>query len=79
MISPTLALTHQGEPCARKHFRQRLWGTSLMVQSMLLDSQCWLRHMMLNLTTGLDPEGIKLRPAAGLEAADYLIGKRLTV
>jgi len=50
-----------------------------MVQSMLLDSQCWLRHMMLNLTTGLDPEGIKLRPAAGLEAADYLIGKRLTV
>ncbi|GLD97099.1 hypothetical protein PINS_up005782 [Pythium insidiosum] len=29
---------------------------------------------MLNRTTGLDPEGIKLRPANGLEAADYVIG-----
>jgi len=27
---------------------------------------------MLNGSTGLDPEGIKLRAAQGLEAADYL-------
>ena len=29
---------------------------------------------MLNLTTGLDPTGVKLRPAHGLGAADYLVG-----
>lgn len=29
---------------------------------------------MMNSTTGLDPDGIKLRPAYGLEAADFVIG-----
>jgi hypothetical protein len=64
----------EGEPCARAHFRQRLWGSTLMLRSILLDSRCWLRHLSLDGWTGLDPEGIKLRPASGLEAADYLVG-----
>jgi hypothetical protein len=36
-------------------------------------AQCWLRHMKLDPETGLDPPGIRLRAAFGLEAADYLI------
>ena len=37
-------------------------------------SRCWLDHLMLNMTTGMDPDGLKLRAAQGLEAADYVVG-----
>lgn len=63
----------QGEPCAKDYFRQRLWGSANMVRSIIMDTECWLRHIALD-GYGLDPPNIKLRPAAGLEAADYLIG-----
>jgi phospholipid:diacylglycerol acyltransferase len=61
--------------CAKKHFRQRFWGTSLMIQKVLLSKECWLEHICLNQTTWLDPDGIKLRSASGLAAADYLVGE----
>ena len=64
----------EGEPCAASHFRQRLWGSSLMLRSILLDTRCWIRHMTLDSSTGMDPPGIKLRSSSGLEAADYIIG-----
>ena len=63
----------EGEACARPHFRQRLWGSTLMLRSILLDTRCWMRHMMLDPHTGMDPPGIKLRSASGMEAADYLV------
>ena len=63
----------EGEECARPHFRQRLWGSTLMLRSILLDTRCWMRHMMLDPHTGMDPPGIKLRSATGMEAADYLV------
>lgn len=63
-----------GSECSRAYFRQRIWGTSRMLQQFVLNQRCWLEHVMLNRSTGLDPEGIKLRPAYGLEAADYVIG-----
>jgi len=31
-----------------------------MVQNLLLNKDCWLAHMSLNQTTGLDPAGIKV-------------------
>ena len=32
----------QGEECAKRHFRQRLWGSlPIFVQSFLTDMQCW--------------------------------------
>ncbi|TMW59719.1 hypothetical protein Poli38472_004788 [Pythium oligandrum] len=64
----------QGGECSKAYFRQRMWGTARMVQQFVLNQKCWLEHMMLNRTTGLDPDGVKLRPASGLEAADYVIG-----
>eukprot|EP00823_Brevimastigomonas_motovehiculus_P005539 TRINITY_DN4115_c0_g1_i1.p1 TRINITY_DN4115_c0_g1~~TRINITY_DN4115_c0_g1_i1.p1 ORF type:complete len:753 (-),score=112.51 TRINITY_DN4115_c0_g1_i1:81-2339(-) len=73
IISTSLQLW-KGEPCAGEHFRERIWGSYLMFQSMLFDTQCWLRHVELDPETGLDPPGIKLRPAVGLEAADYFVG-----
>jgi len=64
----------QGLECARTYFRQRIWGSTNMIRSLLVDSRCWLKHLSLDPRTGLDPEGIKLRPSSGLEAADYLVG-----
>jgi phospholipid:diacylglycerol acyltransferase len=43
-----------------------------MMDVILRNPSCWKDHMMLDLNTGMDPKNIKLRPAAGLEAADYL-------
>ncbi|DAZ95098.1 TPA: hypothetical protein N0F65_001700 [Lagenidium giganteum] len=63
-----------GSDCSKSYFRQRMWGTARMLQQFMLNQKCWLEHVMLNRSTGMDPEGIKLRPAYGLEAADYVIG-----
>ncbi|TYZ62061.1 hypothetical protein PybrP1_013006, partial [[Pythium] brassicae (nom. inval.)] len=63
-----------GSECSKSYFRQRMWGTARMLQQFMLNQKCWLEHMMLNRSTGLDPDGIKLRSANGLEAADYVIG-----
>eukprot|EP01091_Cochliopodium_minus_P012740 TRINITY_DN3938_c0_g1_i1.p1 TRINITY_DN3938_c0_g1~~TRINITY_DN3938_c0_g1_i1.p1 ORF type:complete len:664 (-),score=144.14 TRINITY_DN3938_c0_g1_i1:554-2362(-) len=62
----------QGKPCA-KNFREKFWGSSVMVEGILLKVQCWLEHMKLNQTTGLDPEGIKVRAVRGLAGSDYLL------
>lgn len=37
-----------------------------MMQRLLFNRTCWLQHMMLDRKTGMDPIGIKLRPAQGL-------------
>lgn len=70
-----------GEDCIRTYFRQRIWGTTSMFQSMMSDPECWLRHLALNATTGLDPlqsphynKSIRVRPSQGLESADFFLG-----
>eukprot|EP00300_Choanocystis_sp_HF-7_P042910 c956_g1_i1.p1 GENE.c956_g1_i1~~c956_g1_i1.p1 ORF type:complete len:631 (-),score=122.73 c956_g1_i1:33-1925(-) len=64
----------EGEPCAASLFRQRIWGTMNMVRQFLTNRECWINHMGLNTTTGMDKLNIKLRAARGLEAADYVVG-----
>lgn len=63
-----------GHACASSYFRQRLWGTLSMIKLFMLDRDCWMRHMALNAVDGSDPPGIKVRPAQGFEAADYVVG-----
>ncbi|GLI65076.1 hypothetical protein VaNZ11_008503 [Volvox africanus] len=63
----------QGLPCGQRYFRQRMWGTLAMVQAFMTDPACWFQHMELDPRTGLDPTGIKIRAAVGLEAVDYFI------
>ena len=36
--------------------RQRIWGSLSMTQSFMGDKACWLEHMALNATDGMDPE-----------------------
>ena len=52
--------------------RQKIWGSSHCITEMLRSPKCWLYHMMLNETTGLDPDNIKLRSIPGPTGADYL-------
>lgn len=62
-----------GKECAKKHFRQRLWAALGGARSFLMERDCWSEHMRLDPITGMDPEGIRLRAAAGFEAADYFM------
>ncbi|KAF9579305.1 hypothetical protein BGW38_004492 [Lunasporangiospora selenospora] len=55
------------------YFRKRMWGTTTMFRAVLLDKDCWIANMRLDSKTGLDPEGVRLRAAQGLEAADYFV------
>ncbi len=57
----------------REHFRKRLWGSFYMLKAMFFDKKCWLKHIMLDTETGLDPVGVKIRAAQGFEAADFFI------
>ncbi|KAJ1974782.1 phospholipid:diacylglycerol acyltransferase [Dimargaris xerosporica] len=59
--------------CSQRYFRQRMWGTMTMFRAVLLDKECWVDHMRLDMDTGLDPPGTKLRAAQGLDAADYFV------
>eukprot|EP00891_Asterochloris_glomerata_P002292 jgi/Astpho2/2292/e_gw1.00040.193.1_t len=60
-----------GEECAKKFFRQRVWGSMQMTQAFFHDRNCWFRHMRLDEETGGDPGDVKVRAAEGLEAVDY--------
>ncbi|PRT56501.1 Phospholipid:diacylglycerol acyltransferase [Wickerhamiella sorbophila] len=62
------------EECPSKpHYRKRLWGSWYMIRTMFTDKKCWLQHLMLDNETGLDPPGIRLRAAQGMEAADFFM------
>jgi phospholipid:diacylglycerol acyltransferase len=64
----------QGKACAKKYFRQRVWGGVGSVQHWLMERHCVLEHLALDPVTGKDPEGIRIRAAQGFEAADYFMG-----
>lgn len=63
----------EGKECAKPYFRDRLWGTLTMLRALILDGKCWMEHMKLDPDTGSDPSGVRIRPAQGLEAADFLL------
>lgn len=52
-------------------FRKRLWGSMSMLRSALFDRDEWVRQLMLDPVTGLDPAGVRVRAAKGLDAASY--------
>lgn len=58
---------------SQQYFRKRLWGSFFMLRTMLMDKVCWLKHIMLDPETGLDPPGVRLRAAQGFEAADFFV------
>ena len=63
----------EGLRCGKHFFRQRMWGTPAMARAYFTDRACWMQHMRLDPTTGIDPPGIKLRAVTGLEAVDWFV------
>lgn len=53
------------------YFRKRLWGSSTMIKNVLFDKENWVKHLSLDTVTGLDPPGVRVRAAKGLDAASY--------
>ncbi|KAK0530863.1 phospholipid:diacylglycerol acyltransferase [Tilletia horrida] len=58
---------------ASGYFRKRLWGTTTMMRTIVFEKDMWVKHLSLDPHTGLDPPGIKVRAAEGLDAASYFI------
>jgi phospholipid:diacylglycerol acyltransferase len=73
-VSSALEIWEADECIKAAEFRQRLWGSFNMIKLFIQDPTCWFRHLMLG-PDGLDPPGIRLRPAHGFESADFFIGQ----
>ncbi|KAI9892601.1 MAG: hypothetical protein M1814_001294 [Vezdaea aestivalis] len=58
---------------SRQFFRKRLWGSWSMMRALAFSKELWVRHIMLDKYTGLDPPGIKLRAAQGFDATDFFV------
>ncbi|CAB9525721.1 Phospholipid:diacylglycerol acyltransferase [Seminavis robusta] len=61
----------EGHDCAVAFFRRKIWGSLETFRSFAQDSECWKQHLSLDPITGLDPDGIRLRPSQGFESADF--------
>lgn len=57
----------------RRFFRQKVWGGFSMVSQVTFNKERWMASLMLDPVTGLDPPGIKVRAAEGLDAASSFI------
>ena len=58
LLAHVRPIAHRCAPCA---------------QAILSDPKCWVEHMQLNQSTGLDPDGVMLRASEGLAAVDFLM------
>lgn len=54
-------------------FRKRIWGSHSTFTFMLHNRAEWLESMKLNVETGLDPAGRKVRASSGLDSSDFSI------
>lgn len=57
----------------KAQFRKRYWGGASMVMRAIQDPEGWMAALMLDPETGLDPPGVKIRAAQGIDAAQKFI------
>ncbi|KAK0504549.1 phospholipid:diacylglycerol acyltransferase [Armillaria luteobubalina] len=60
-------------PDYRPFFREKLWGGFNMLSQVTFNREKWIAAMMLDPITGLDPPGVKIRAAQGIDAASSFI------
>ncbi|KAF8629410.1 hypothetical protein AX15_003464 [Amanita polypyramis BW_CC] len=60
-------------PEFRPLFRQKLWGGFNMLSQVTFNKERWISAMLLDPVTGLDPPGVKIRAAEGIDAASSFI------
>ncbi|EJW03925.1 hypothetical protein EDEG_01781 [Edhazardia aedis USNM 41457] len=53
-------------------FRQDVWGSFGMILNILNNKRKWIKLLLLDDETGLDPQGYKVRPANGFSSSDYI-------
>ena len=64
----------KGSSCMKNSFRERIWGGLATFQYWLQNRYCIIEHLTLDIKTGGDPDGIKLRSSQGFTAADFFVG-----
>ncbi|PVF93551.1 putative LRO1-a lecithin cholesterol acyltransferase-like protein [Serendipita vermifera] len=57
----------------KAQFRKRYWGGASMVMRAIQNPERWMAALMLDPETGLDPPGVKIRAAQGIDAAQKFI------
>ncbi|KAI9465682.1 phospholipid:diacylglycerol acyltransferase [Lactarius psammicola] len=60
-------------PEYRPFFRQKVWGGFQMLSQVTFNREKWMSSLLLDLVTGLDPEGVKVRASEGFDAASSFI------
>ena len=60
-------------PEYRPFFREKVWGGFSMISQVTFNREKWMTAMLLDPVTGLDPPGVKVRAAEGLDAASSFI------
>ncbi|KZS88907.1 phospholipid diacylglycerol acyltransferase [Sistotremastrum niveocremeum HHB9708] len=60
-------------PEYRSFFREKLWGGFHMISQVTLNRDKWVSALLLDPVTGIDPPGIKLRAAQGIDAASSFV------
>ncbi|KAI0061165.1 phospholipid:diacylglycerol acyltransferase [Artomyces pyxidatus] len=60
-------------PEYRAFFRQKLWGGFHMISQVTFNREKWMSALLLDPVTGLDPPGVKVRAAEGIDAASSFI------
>ncbi|KAI0314675.1 phospholipid/diacylglycerol acyltransferase [Amylostereum chailletii] len=60
-------------PEYRAFFRQKVWGGFHMLSQVTFNREKWMSAIMLDPVTGIDPPGVKVRSAEGLDAASSFI------
>ncbi|KZT69720.1 LACT-domain-containing protein [Daedalea quercina L-15889] len=60
-------------PEYRPFFRQKLWGGFSMLHQVMFNKEKWMAALLLDVVTGLDPPGAKVRAAEGIDAASSFV------
>ncbi|KAI9061697.1 LACT-domain-containing protein [Trametes sanguinea] len=60
-------------PDYRAFFRKKVWGGFSMISQVTFNREKWIASVMLDPITGLDPPGVKVRAAEGIDAASSFI------
>ncbi|THH06959.1 hypothetical protein EW145_g3711 [Phellinidium pouzarii] len=57
----------------RGWFREKVWGGLHMISQVTFNRDKWMASVLLDAETGLDPPGVKVRAAQGIDAASSFI------
>ncbi|KAH9940368.1 phospholipid:diacylglycerol acyltransferase [Epithele typhae] len=61
------------DPEYRPFFRKKVWGGFSMISQVTFNRDKWIAALMLDPVTGLDPPGVRVRAAEGIDAASSFV------